>query len=502
MASVIPIIFKNATIISFDHTTGELRALHQASLLVKDGKIAEVSEAGLEQAPTDAEVVDASNKIISPGFIDTHHHVWQSQYRSIAANTYLNEYFLRYGWAGPASKHFTPDDVYIGQLAGLLELIDSGTTTVLDFAHGGFTNAHVDAAVNASFESGLRVFHAHFLQPAGHEQSFRKFRSMLQDERFSDRNLPVKLGLSYDSWASAPIEQNMEVIDTVIEHNKNKVGAPVTTLACHYVGGPYGATNSPTYLDSLPTSIVSQPGLDKKIPVIFAHATSMDTKDATIVRRNPHVSISTTPESEAHYGHTSHGAEMYPDCGSLGVDTHFTFNSYMPSQARLWLQMLRTKWYRQTVVENQEIPNSNPVSVEDAFLLMTRKGGEALGRPDLGVIQEGAQADLVVFDRNRPSMWGLKDPIAAVVLHSCAGDVSDVMVAGKWLKRNGKILSPLTGLGEGVEVEDVKRRFEESARRIQDIWEKLDPVVLKEGDTGRNGMSKFAKTRTVGVKRR
>lgn len=77
------------------------------------------------------------------------------------------------------------------------------------------------------------------------------------------------------------------------------------------------------------------------------------------------------------------------------------------------------------------------------------------------------------------------------------------MVAGKWLKKNGNMVSPLIGNGSGrsAEVGDVKKEFLKSAKRIQDIWEKLDPVVFKEGDTSRDGKSKFAKPKSISVKR-
>lgn len=194
---------------------------------------------------------------------------------------------------------------------------------------------------------------------------------------------------------------------------------------------------------------------------------------------------------------------MCQDCASLGVDTHFTFSSFMPNQARLWLQLLRNQRYRQTVGDNWELPMNNPMECEAAFLLMTQKGGEALGRSDLGVIKVGAQADLVVFDTKKSTaLWGAKDPVAAVVLHAGgAGDVEAVMVRGKWLKKDYKIVSPLVGVdGKDLAVESVRDRFVDSALRIQQIWETLPPVVFTEGAAGMSG-AKYGRCKTVSVKR-
>lgn len=484
-------LFKNATIISYNDKTESLQVLRNASMLIEDGRIAQIFETDLFKIPSHAEIVDATGKIISPGFVNTHHHMWQTQLRTIAADTTLQEYFARYGQTGPASKTFTPEDVYLGQTVAALEMIDSGTTTVLDHAHGNFSDEHVDAALIATFESGLRVFHAHAVEQVPvytFEQSLTKFKSLLNDRRFSQGT--VKLGLAYDMFAFMPTEVNQQVMRLVTDHN-NTSDSPISLLTSHFVAGPYGCNNTPSHLESM--SVLSQPELKQKLPVVLSHASFLDDKDATLIRKHPHVTISSTPESEAHFGHTSKGADSCQDCASLGVDTHFTFNAYMPFQARLWLQQLRLKEYTKTLVNDGNMPATNPMSVEDAFLLMTKKGGDALGRNDLGVIKVGAQADLVIFDCQRPSLWACRDPVAAVVLHTGgAGDVEGVMVAGNWLKRDYRVLRDVTS---------VKRRFEDSASRIQRAWAAIERPVFKEGESTFLGSAKFAKCRDVKIRR-
>ena len=495
-------LFKHATIITYDMTSKRLKVLRNASMLIRNGRVIQLAEGELLDVPAHAEVIDASHKIISPGFVNTHHHMWQTALRTLAANTTLNEYFTRYGQTGPASKLFTPEDLYLGQLTAAVEFIDNGTTTVLDHAHGTFSSEHVDAAIDASSASGLRIVHAHSVDPHGasgmsYQESMAKFKALLEDGRFVHRDNLMMLGLAYDGFAIAPPEQSMEVMDFVINHNneihQSQTTAPVSVITSHYVGGPYGFLNSPQTLHSMPTSVLTQPSLKHKLPVILSHA-------SFLLRQHPHVSISTTPESEAHYGHTSTGADMCQDCASLGADTNFIFSSYMPLQARMWMQSLRSKHYTQVVKDNWEIPANNPMAVEDAFLLMTQKGGAALGRDDIGVIREGAVADLVIFDtRSRPSLWGARDPVAAIVLHTGGGgDVDGVMVDGRWLKRDGRIVSPL--IGEKVEVEDIRKRFERSADRIQRLWEEMEPVVFEAGEAAGVG-SRFAKSRIVSVRR-
>lgn len=104
------------------------------------------------------------------------------------------------------------------------------------------------------------------------------------------------------------------------------------------------------------------------------------------------------------------------------------------------------------------------MSVEQAFLMATRAGGLALHRPDIGVLVEGAKADLVVFDGTSPNMLGWADPVAAVMLHSHVGDIQHVLVDGQFQKRDFKLV--VRG-----NYADVTKNFLASARRIQSIWE-------------------------------
>ena len=158
----------------------------------------------------------------------------------------------------------------------------------------------------------------------------------------------------------------------------------------------------------------------------------------------------------------------------LGVDTHFTYSADMLFQARFWLQRVRGIFYDQ-VRANWRIPRNSPMSAEQAFLLVTRAGGLSVRRPDVGVLVEGAKADIVVFDGDAPNMLGWSDPVAAVVLHSNVGDIRHVIVNGEFRKRDGKLALP-----DGS-WEDVRQKFLASAKRLQEIYIST-PHPVQEGD--------------------
>ncbi|RMI99050.1 hypothetical protein CDV36_016091 [Fusarium kuroshium] len=135
------------------------------------------------------------------------------------------------------------------------------------------------------------------------------------------------------------------------------------------------------------------------------------------------------------------------------------------------------------------------MSVNQAFLLATRSGAQALRRPDLGVLKAGAAADVVVFEGNAPNLLGWRDPVAAIILHSNPGNVEHVLVDGQFRKRNFTLVNPRNA---SRQLDDAAERFLESAVRIQDEFladgeprlegefrENVDYVWLEEVDAVR-----------------
>ena len=148
-------LITGATVITMEDTLGDLRG---ADILVDGDLIAAIEPAGRIDKQ-DAEIVDAGNCIIIPGIVNTHLHTWQTSLRSVASNWTLLEYFKKMH-AGLATV-FQPEDLYIANLIGALNQLNSGTTTLLDWCHGNRTPAHNDAAMDALFESGIRAAFFH-----------------------------------------------------------------------------------------------------------------------------------------------------------------------------------------------------------------------------------------------------------------------------------------------------------------------------------------------------
>ena len=87
-------LLKNGTVITFDNTTETVKVLPKASILIENGRIASITEHNTPPGlPPNTAVIDVHGKIITPGFINTHTHMWQTVYRSMGPDVTLADYF-------------------------------------------------------------------------------------------------------------------------------------------------------------------------------------------------------------------------------------------------------------------------------------------------------------------------------------------------------------------------------------------------------------------------
>ena len=110
------VLIKGGTVLSLDRAVGNMV---EADVLIEDGIISEV---GASLRARGAEVVDAADTIVMPGFVDTHRHLWQSLVGDVGTTSDTD-----------MSGHYTPDDIYAATLVGLLQALEAGITTVVDW---------------------------------------------------------------------------------------------------------------------------------------------------------------------------------------------------------------------------------------------------------------------------------------------------------------------------------------------------------------------------------
>src|SRR5438270_746905 len=146
------LLLRGGSVVSMDPKVGDIP---KGDVLIEGDKIAQVAP----DIHAAAQVIDVTGDVVIPGFVDSHRHTWECAIRGCAPNATLDDYFVEVLDTFPPI--YRAEDVYASNLAGALECINAGITTLLDWSHINNTPEHADAGVRGLQESGIRGVYAY-----------------------------------------------------------------------------------------------------------------------------------------------------------------------------------------------------------------------------------------------------------------------------------------------------------------------------------------------------
>jgi len=410
-----------------DPRWGDLRS---GSILIEGERIAAI-------APTikaaDAEIFDGRSFIVIPGLVNAHMHTWQTGLRAISSNWTLLEYF-RWVHAGLATR-FTPEDIRIANLAGALNQINCGTTTLVDWCHNNPTPAHTDAAIEGLRESGIRAAFFHGSpkpDPKPGEPHYsevphpRSEVERLLRGPFASRDQLLTLGL-------AILGPHYSTLDVSLADFR--LARELKLVASMHQGG--GPAKTPNGWD-----VLEQDNLVQDYVNIVHGNDLSDERLARFVDLG--VTFSVAPENEMAQGHGHPIIGRLRKLGaapSLGVDLESVISGDMLTVARIALAHQRALDNAAHRAATGGIPETSTIPVRDALSWITVEGARILGFQDrIGTISPGKQADLVFIRADALNLWPVHDPVATVVMQANLANIDSVMIAGAWRKRDGRLL--------------------------------------------------------------
>lgn len=417
-------LIRGATVITLD----ALGDLPRADVLVTGDTITEIAP---KLHVDDAQVVDATGCILIPGLVNAHMHTWQTALRGLAANWTLLEYFKNMH-AGLATV-FEPQDLYIATLVGALNQLNCGTTTLADWCHNNKTPAHNDAAIQGLLESGIRAAFFHGTPKPDPKPGERPFWEVPHPRAEVERLLKAHQGRELLSVHAAVLGPHYSTLEVAL-HDFRMVKELGVVGSLHQGGG---AARTPEGWEKLEAAGLLGP----QINIVHGHALS----DAQLKRFcDLGMSFSAAAENEMTQGHghpITGRLRAHGKAPSLGADLESVLGGDMLTQARVALGMQRSLdnvAYREA---HGTIPPTSTITTREALQWVTVEGARMLGQLDrIGTLAAGKQADLVLVCADDLNMQPVHDPVSTVVMQATLANIDSVMVAGRWKKRQGKLV--------------------------------------------------------------
>ena len=406
-------LIRGGTVLSLDPQIGDLT---RGDVLVEGDRIVAVGPA---LSNGEVEVIDATDMIVMPGFVDSHRHIWEGLLRNIGTDvplegrtSYISSVLHK---LAPA---FRPEDAYVGNLVSALGAIDAGITTLLDWSHIQGSPAHTDAVIQALNDSGLRAVFAYGFPWWGKwEERQPSWFVRAATEHFSTKDQKLTLALA----APGPEFTDFEVTR---DHWKlaRETDARITT---HVGVGSYGQDGK--------VQEFGEGGLLGP-DTTYIHCTTLnDTEIQMIVDTGGTVSLASPVEMMM--GHGMPPIQKFLDRGlrpSLSVDVETNVPGDMFNQMRSVLGLQRAIATAQ---------GKTPVAAREVLEYATVEGARANGLDaKVGTLTPGKQADLIMLRTDRINVTPLNDPTTAVVTGMDTGNVDTVLIAGRVMKRHGRLL--------------------------------------------------------------
>ncbi|KEJ96347.1 Cytosine/adenosine deaminase [Pseudosulfitobacter pseudonitzschiae] len=404
------------------------RELSGADILLRDGQIAAVGQ-GLT---TTGETVQAQGCVVTPGLVNTHHHLYQTLTRAVPGG----QDALLFGWLKtlyPIWARFTPDHMFTSAQVGLAELALSGCTLSSDHLYLYPNGSRLEDTIRAAAELGLRFHPTRGAMSIGESKGGLPPDTLVEDEAAILNDCIRVIDAFHDAAEGSmcrvgvapcsPFSVSTELMRDAALLARDKGVMMHTHLAENeediaYSLAAYGKRPG-AYAQDL-----GWVGPD----VWHAHCVKLDASELDLFART-RTGVAHCPCSNCRLGSGIAPVRAMRDTGvpvGLGVD-----GSASNDAGNLVAEA------RQAMLLQRVANGADAMSAREALEIATRGGADVLGRPDCGRIAVGKRADLAIWDVSGIESAGSWDPAALLLAGPTA--VRDLFVEGRQIVRDGQV---------------------------------------------------------------
>jgi 5-methylthioadenosine/S-adenosylhomocysteine deaminase len=404
-----------------------------AEVAIEDGNIVAVGAAPAGFVAD--ETIDAPDHLVMPGFFNAHTHAAMTLFRGWAEDLPLDRWFNERIW--PAESGLTGDDVYWGAALAAAEMIRGGT---VGFADHYF---YMDRVAQVALESGLRAslaWCAFGLESGEVGATLPEIAAFAADWRHAaDGRISTALG-PHSPYVCTP----QFLARTAAVAARLGVGVHI-----HVAETWDQVKQSRARYDLTPVELLDRNGI-LDVPVLAAHAIYVSAVDIEILAAKQ-VAVVQCPTCHMKLGM---GVTPVPVMQESGVNVALGTDGPASNNALSMLQEAR----HAALIQKLHLADAGAMPGDMVLRMATQAGAHALGFPSSGQVAPGYAADLILLDCATPRLTPRHDLVANVVYAAQDGDVTDVMVAGRWLMRHRQLLT--------LDEERIRHEAERRAQRL------------------------------------
>lgn len=423
-------------------------SVERGDLEITDKKITGIwkgeTEIGLSEYD---KMIDARNRLVMPGLINAHTHAYMSLLRNYADDM---EFFDWLDRVQAAEDHMTPQDCYWGTMLNIIEMIRTGTTSFVDMpirSSDGPLSGADGTTVAAVHDSGMRAWLGRgMVGEADDQDSLRRFREFFKEiELFQDHDR-----ITYLFGPHATYSCEMSLLRKIREYAIER-----QMCANIHIAESDAETEgiAERYQGMTPVEYIASSGLFD-VPTIAAHCVNVSDEDLQILKRS-NVSVAINPRSNMKLGNGFAPVDRMLEAGiniCLGTDSCASNNTQ-----NLFQEMNFT-----ALIYKGKEKKARCVDAADVLRFATEGGAKALCmKGSLGVLAEGALADVILLDLDVPQFVPRYNLVSALAYSANGSEVRTVIVNGQILMEEGKLLT--------INEKEVFERCREIARRLSAV---------------------------------
>ncbi len=405
------LLIKNVTLVPMD---GKQEILENTNIYIEKDRITHIGELRKDIEVT--RTIDGKNKVAMPGLINAHTHVGMSLLRNYADDLPLHKWLTEKIW--PVEANLTAEDVYWGSLLSMVEMIQSGTTTFCDMYF------FMDEVGKGIEEAGVRgILTRGIIEEPGSEEEKLQDTKRLYNNWNGKANGRIKVMVAPHAPYTCSPSYLEKIIDLAKELN--------TGIHIHLSETKKEVEDSLKEFGKSPIKHVYDLGLFE-LPTVAAHCVHVDDDDIEILK-NMNVSPVNNPSSNLKLASGFAPVAEMLERGipvALGTDGSSSNNN---------LNMFE-EIHLAAIVNKAVNMDATSVPAIDALKMATINGAKALlWDNEIGSIEIGKKADLILIDMDKPHIYPIHSIISALAYSVQGSDVDTVIVDGNIIMENRNI---------------------------------------------------------------